>query len=294
LKNCQAVFPGGFKREGIMGPLRVAGCLLAWCLLFIPAPALAQSGSGPRLVIPGTGDSMLLLRDLAEQFMRANPGVTVDVPDPIGSTGARRSVLDGKATLGRVANSSSAKEQGSGLSYLDFALTPVVFAVHPSVAGVEDITPEQALGIYSGRITDWSELGGQPGKIYPLARETGDSSWNRIREILPGFRDIESPAGKAYYTTPEALRALERHPGTIGFGPLAMYASGQARILTLSGRKPLEPNGGKAGYPLFITLGLIWKGELGALERRFVEFMLSPGGAGVIRRHSCLPFGGKP
>lgn len=276
-----------------MGPLRNAGYLLAWCLLLLPAPALAQSGAGPRLVIPGTGDSMLLLRDLAGQFMRANPGVTVEVPDPIGSTGGRKSVQEGRATLGRVANSSPANEARIGLSYLDFALTPVVFAVHPSVVGVEDLSPEQALGVYSGKITDWSELGGQPGKIYPIARETGDSSWNRIREVLPGFRDIESPAGKVYYTTPEALRALEVHPGTIGFGPLAMYGSGQARILTLSGRQPLAPGGGKAGYPLFIALGLIWKGELGALERRFVEFAQGPEGARIIRRHSCIPFEAK-
>lgn len=294
VENWQAVVPGGFKREGIMRPLRIAGCLVAWCMLCGLAPALAQTGAGPSLVIPGTGDSQILLRDLAEHFMHANPGVSVDIPDPIGSSGARKSVLDGKATLGRVANSSSAKEQGSGLSYLDFALTPVVFAVHPSVAGVEDLSLEQALGIYSGKFTDWSELGGQPGKIYPIARETGDSSWNRIRETLPGFKDIDTPAGKVFYTTPESLRALERHPGTIGFGPLAMFSSGKVRILALSGRKPLDLGGGKADYPVAIALGLIWKGELGALERRFVEFVQSPAGAGIIRRHSCIPFGGKP
>lgn len=280
-----------------MHPLRRAVWLSAFCLVSCLAwagPAQARTGTGQVLAIPGTGDSQTLLRGLAERFMLANPGVRVEVPDSIGSSGGRKAVQDGKATLARVAGSSAAREAEAGLSYLDFALTPVVFAAHPAVAGVEDITPAQALGVYSGKITDWSELGGSPGRIYPIAREAGDSSWDVLCAKLPGFAQLADPAGKTYYTTPEALRALEGHPGTLAFGPLAMFAAGRARILALSGQRPPAPGDGTAGYPLFLALGLVWRGELGALERRFAEFLRGPAAAEAIRRHSCLPWDGGP
>lgn len=243
------------------------------------------------LVIPGTGDSQEVLRDLAEAFMRANPGARVEAPDSVGSSGGRKAVQDGKATLGRVANSSAVQETGASLSYLEFARTPVVFAVHPGVEGVLDITPEQALGVFSGTIRDWSELGGRPGKIYPITREEGDSSWKVIRSALPGFKDMAAPAGKVFYTTPEAVRALEEHPGAIAYGPLAMFATGKVRVLTLGGKSPLGDCAAKRGYPLFTHLGLIWKGRLGPLEQRFIDFMRSAEGAGIIQRHLCVPAG---
>lgn len=238
------------------------------------------------LVIPGTGDSQDVLRDLAEAFMRANPGARVEVPDSVGSSGGRKAVQDGKAALGRVANSSAEKEAAGSLSYLEFARTPVVFAVHPGVEGVGDITPEQALGVYSGAIRDWSGLGGRAGKIYPLAREEGDSSWKAICAGLPGFKDLAAPAGKVFYTTPETVKALEEHAGTIAFGPLAMFAARKARVLSLAG---VSPQG--AGYPLFTRLGLIWQGKPGPLAQRFLDFVRGPQGAAVIRRNSCVPVG---
>jgi phosphate transport system substrate-binding protein len=279
--------------RGTLKALRLALWLLAGCLS-CAGPALAQPGTGQHLVIPGTGDSQTLLRDLAELFMRANPGVSVEIPDSVGSSGGRKAVRDGRATLGRVANSSAAKEAGGGLAYLEFARTPVVFAVNTSVVGVTDITPQQALGIYSGTIADWTELGGRPGKIYPIARETGDSSWSAICANLPGFRDIASPAGKIFYTTPEALKAVQDHPGTIGFGPQAMFASGRVRILSLAGKKPYTPEAGLGDYPISIPLALIWKGDPGPLERRFLEFVRSSATAPAIRRHLCIPVEGTP
>lgn len=258
--------------------------LLAACLLCLwPAAGMAQPGP---LVIPGTGDSQDVLRDLAEAFMRANPGARVEVPDSVGSSGGRKAVQDGKATLGRVANSSAEKEAAGGLAYLEFARTPVVFAVHPGVEGVVGVTPEQALGVYSGAIRDWSGLGGRAGKIYPIAREEGDSSWMIVCETLPGFKDLAAPVGKVFYTTPEAVRALEEHAGTMTFGPLAMFVDRNVRVLTLAGVSPLG-----SGYPLFTRLGLIWKGKPGPLELRFLDFVRGPQGAAVIRRNSCVPVG---
>ena len=279
-------FPGlrhTVKEDAMKKPSAVA-ILLACCLLCLrPAVGLAQTEV---LVIPGTGDSQAVLRGLAEAFMRANPGARVEVPDSVGSSGGRKAVLDGKATLGRVANSSTEKEAAGGLAYLEFARTPVVFAVHPGVEGVVDITPEQALGVYSGTIRDWSGLGGRPGKIYPLAREEGDSSWQIVREKLPGFKDVAAPAGKVFYTTPETVRALEEHAGTIAFGPLAMFTDRKARVLSLEGIPPLGSD-----YPLFTRLGLIWKGKPGPLAQRFLDFVRGPQGAAVIRRNSCVPVG---
>jgi phosphate transport system substrate-binding protein len=165
----------------------------------------------------------------------------------------------------------------------------VVFVVHPSVEDINNITTEQILGIYSGKITDWSQLGAKAGKIYPLIREAGDSSQRVLNTKLPGFADINSPVAKVVYTTPANVAALEGHQNTIGFVPLSAIAGTQLRVLKVNGSYPSVENIHNGKYELVEPFGIVYKEKPKELTQKFIDFLYSKDGQKIINAMGAMP-----
>ncbi len=200
-------------------------------------------------------------------------GIHIDVPDSIGSSGGIKALRGGKIDLARVARPLREEEQDPDLTYVMFARSPVVCVVHPGVTGIESVTDQQIVAIYSGRIRDWAQLGSSPGKIYPLAREAGDSTFGVLKEHIPGFKDINEPVGKVIYTTPETVAALVKYPGTIGFLPLSAVRGEDLRVLKINGILPSKENVHDGTYPFLVPLGIVYKGSLEGLCKTFVDYL---------------------
>lgn len=257
--------------------------LIACTFLYAPVAAAQE-----KIIIAGTGDSQELLRDLAARFEQNNPGKKIEVPDSIGSSGAIRATAMGRSDLGRVARPIKEKEKKYGLSYRLFAYSPVVFVVNPSVKTIDNLTFDQIIGIYSGQVTRWEELGGKQGKIYIVNREKGDSSRSSLEKNIPGFKEIEQPAGKIVYSTPEAVRILRENQNTIGYAPLAMIRETDLKVLRLNGIEPTQANVQKRIYRATVALGLVWKGRLEGLAAEFVDYLFSSQAQRVISEYGAV------
>lgn len=242
-----------------------------------------------KIIIAGTGDSQKLLRDLAAGFEQNNPGGKIEVPESIGSTGGIRSTAMGRSKLGRVARPIREKEKKYGLSYKLFAYSPVVFAVNRSVKGVDNLTFEQIIGIYSGRVKRWEELGGKKGKIYIVNREKGDSTRSSLEKNIPGFKEIKQPAGEIIYSTPEAVQILTENQNTIGYAPLAMVKGTDLKVLRLNGIEPTQGNVQKGIYVATVSLGLVWKGQLDGLAAEFIDYLFSSQAQRIISEYGAVP-----
>ncbi|MBU0909535.1 MAG: substrate-binding domain-containing protein [Proteobacteria bacterium] len=241
------------------------------------------------LVICGSGDSQNLLRHLAAAYEQSHPNMSIDVPDSIGSGGGVKATAGGKCDLGRVARPLKEKEKELNLDYLLFADSPVIFLVNSSVKGVRSITAQQAVGIFSGAITLWSELGGPHGKIYVANREKGDSSRSVIEKYIPAFNAIDKPVGQTLYTTPENVAAINRYKNTIGYASLA-EAGNQPDIVVLQFENvsPDRDNVTKGAYKLVAPLGLVWKNEHGREVKNFIDFLYSPAAEKIMADHGAF------
>ena len=266
------------------------------CLLALaPVSALAlqsvaqKTAENPKaLVIPGTGDSEVLLRNLAQLYTRNRPGITVEIPESIGSGGGIRSVITGKNEIARVARPLTEKESSQGLTSRIFALAPIVFAVSSGVAGVTNLSLEQILGIYSGTIRQWDELGGG-GKIYVMNREDGDSSRTVLENFLPGFKEISAPAGAVVYTTPEAVRILTASPNTIGYLPMPAVAGTGLKVLSVQDIASTAANVRQKKYQLVVPFALVWKDPLPPLAQDFVNFLSTPAAKKLMLENGAIP-----
>ncbi len=241
------------------------------------------------IVVAGTGDSQKLLKAVAKRFEEVYPGTTVKVPNSIGSTGGIKAAAKGESDIGRVARTIREKEKKYGLTYKIFAKSPVVFVANNSFRNVKSITAKQIVDVYSGVIVNWKELGGNDSKIYPIDRETDDSSRNILEKEIQGFKGIKNRKSKTVYSTPETLDILKAHKNTIGYMPLSEAKAENLRVLKIDGFFPSAENIIKGKYQMQNTLGIVYKGELKPLAKAFVDFLFSSEGEKIITAFGSVP-----
>jgi len=261
-------------------------------LMFAAISQAREPNSVPtdKIIISGTGDSQELLRVMAKAFMAEHNNCGVEIPDSIGSTGGIKALLRGEANFARVARLLKDDEKKQGLTYHLFAKSPLVFVVNPSVADINNITAEQIIGIYSGKITNWGQLGGAASKIHPVTREITDSSVQILEKTLPGFADVNSQAAaKVIYTTPEMVSVIAEHKGTIGFVPLSMTKGIGLKILKIDGVYPSTESVISGEYKYIASFGIVYKGKLKGFEKKFVEFIYSEDGQKIITDMGSIP-----
>ena len=222
---------------------------------------------------------------MAEAFHAITPAVEIVLPVDIGSTGAINAVGRGQAVLGRVAREPREDEAPYGLTYVPFATTPVAFFVNPD-AGVQDLSVQQILDIYSGQLINWSELGGNDVKIRVVNHEEGDSNREVLEDLFPGFDEITViPKSKTIYEDNEAIELAEKTKGVIAYGNYAEASEAEVVVVSIAGKHPSA-----ADYSYTTTLGLVFKDQhfTGGLKQ-FVEFATSDAAHDAIRAAGGVP-----
>ncbi|MDD5327338.1 MAG: substrate-binding domain-containing protein [Phycisphaerae bacterium] len=253
-------------------------------------PSASDVNSVPKIVVSGTGDSQELMRALAKALTEKLDGkCLIEVPDAVGSSVSIKALVKGDIDIARVARPLRKEEQGLGLNYKVFANTAVAFVVNPSVTGIDNITTEQIVDIYSGKIADWSSLGAEPGKIYPLTREPGDSSLRVFSETFPEFTNIPNPVGKVMFLTPETVAALLEHKNTIGFVPYSAIVGTNLKVLKVDGIEPSVEKITGGEYKYLIPLGVVYKGQPEGLVKEFIDFLYSEDAQKIIKEMGAVP-----
>ncbi len=272
------------KKRKIIFSLCLAICF--WHIYSSPV----QAKDSDSISIAGTGDSQILLRQLAKEFQELHSGKIIVVPDSIGSSGGVNAVIAGKADMARIARPLKRKEEINNLHYKLFAISPVVLAANLDSDCITDLSTEQLLGIYQGKINDWSqvkECGN--GKIYVANREPGDSSRSVLEKFVMNFKKIADPVGATVYSTPKLVEILSRHSGTIAYVPLCAIVGAKLEVFSIDGIAPVDVDIIQGRYKLTNPFGLVWKGELGGLSLEFMEFLFSDRAREIIRQAGVVP-----
>src|SRR2546425_5417369 len=154
-------------------------------------PPQARAAELEAVTLPGTGDSQAVLRALAQRYATQYPGRQVTVPNSIGSDGGVRVVGTGESPIGRVSRLPNAAEVAKygEFKYLEFARVPVAFVVSRET-GVRDLSQQQISDIFSGRVTNWKEVGGHDLLIDVQGRPDG-SNLQTIRKNLRCFAELQ-------------------------------------------------------------------------------------------------------
>jgi phosphate transport system substrate-binding protein len=255
------------------------------CGLALALPAISADAGVNKLQIVGTGDGIDLLRALGNDFMQQTETIGVEIPPSIGSGGGIAAVGAGKSVLGRVARKLKDSEIASGIIYKPIARLPSAFYVNPGV-GVTALTGKQLQDIYTGRVTDWSQVGGAHLHIRVIRREDTDSTLIVLRQLMPGWKNLEiTEKSKTATTTQEAIETARDVAGAIGFGPYSAKLEPDVTVLKIDGRHPLDPT-----YPSSVELALIYKNAtVTPAARAFIHYVTSAKARAVISRLGSVP-----
>ncbi len=244
---------------------------------------------GQVVTIAGTGDSQDLVRALADALLSTTGSGRIEVPENIGSAGGIRALLAGKTDLARVARELTRQEADAGLTCLTFAKAPIAFVVHRSVTGIDNISSQDIVGVYSGKITRWEHLNAKQGRIYAVTREPGNPCLRVLQAQLPGFADIAEPQAKVLYSTAEARDALVGHRNTFGFLATSAAAGTDLRILSVDGVYPSAESVRSGAYKLVVPLSIVYRDPPIGLARRFTDSLFGKEAREIIAAAGAVP-----
>ncbi len=263
-------------------------------LVLICAVALVYSSpvAAETLEIPGTGACETILNELASAFNQQNPEDRIVIPPSSGSGGGIRLVGTGENNVGRVARPIKTEEMKYNLSYLVFAMDPVIFVSGKGV-GVNNLTQSRLVDIFSGRIRNWKEVGGKDAPIRVLVREPGDSSLDAIIDSMPDFAKIVfDDNAKILYHDHEMVETLNKYRMSIGWVTLSTANTGKNsfRPLAIDDVFPSRENTLTGKYRIIGRYALVYKEkQLSPLARKFIDFIFSDSGRGIFVKSGLIP-----
>lgn len=261
---------------------RLLSLAIASAALLFPAEAAAAE----EIKIGGTGNALGTIRVLGAAFSKRNPDVQVTVLPSLGTSGAVKAIPKGALDIGLTARPLTEEERKLGLISLEYARSPLVFAVSTKTK-VSSLTLDQIADIYSGKMANWPD----GSQIRPVLRQAGDDTTQQIRRMSPALDKAMSAAeqrpGMPFATSDqEAADKTESIPGAMGAATLSLINSESRplRALTLDGVEPTVGNTASGKYPHAKRFFLITKLEPSAAVKRFIAFMQSPDGREILMR----------
>jgi phosphate transport system substrate-binding protein len=255
-------------------------------LVAVPLAVMSLSSlQAADLSVVGTGDGIDLLRALGAAYTADHPDTNVIVPPSIGSGGGVAAVGSNKEVLARVARPLSDSEKEAGLIATPVFRLPSAFFVHRS-AGVLSLTNAQLADIYSGKVTNWRDVGGQDMRIKVVRREDQDSTLLVLRQSMPGWKDLAiTEKSKMTVTTQDCIDTVKEVPGAIGFGPFTKALEMELAVLKIDGHYPTDRS-----YPSAVTLTFVHKDSTVTPEaKRFIGYVKAAKAKTVLTSMGGVP-----
>ena len=261
---------------------------LKFFALFVLLPFFVQPAFSEELVVPGSGNPEYVLGVLANAFNARQSIHRVVIPPSTGMAGGIRDVDEGRTTLGRAGRPLTEAELAKGLIYTPLGREAVV-AVAGAGVEVPAISSEQLIGIFSGKITNWSSLGGKQAPIRVIGKESTDAI---RRQLSKQFKDLVfADSVKVVHLDTYLIELLDRYPTSFAVMNLSALGACKTKVgvLALDGIQPSIENIANGSYPLVMEFGLIYKsGGLSPAGKAFIDFIRSPEGARIFRSHGVL------
>ena len=210
-----------------------------------PAETAAQTTVAPQTEAPaalsgtvatdGSTSMEKVIGALGEAFMEANSGVNFTY-NPTGSGSGITAVSEGRCDIGLSSRALKDSEVASGLVGTVLAYDGIAMIVNPANT-VEDLDIETIAKIYTGEITNWSEVGGADAEIVLVGREAGSGTRS-------GFEELTETVDKCKYrqeltSTGDVITAVAQNPDAIGYASLASVKD-SVKALKVAGVTPSE------------------------------------------------------
>jgi len=225
---------------------------------------------------------------LSEQFMNDNSGVTVTY-DATGSGTGIEAAKNGTCDIGLSSRALKDEETAAGLKGTTVALDGIAIIVNEN-SKVENLTVDQIAKIFTGEVTDWSEVGGDAGAIACIGREAGSGTRDGFESITE--TEDKCKLSQELTSTGAVIEAVKGNAGAIGYASLSAVANAEGvKAITVEGVACTEETVKDGSYKIQRPFVLVTKEgtELSEAAQAFFDFATSADAADLITKAGAVP-----
>ncbi len=276
-------------------PQPIAGTLAALLLLATATVTAAFAGN---VTVKGSDTMVILGQKWAEVYMKSHPDTKIQVTG--GGSGTGFAALQNKQT--DIANASRkirAKEREQCIKAFsknprEYAVALDGLSVYVNAANkLDSLCLEEIRDIFTGKITNWKELGGADAPIILYSRENSSGTYEFFKEHVLLGRDF-APKAQTLAGTAQVLQQVAQDPNGIGYGGAA-YGSGakHIKVAATKGGEPIDPTEESVisqKYPIWRHLFVYLNPELEKGEvKLFLDWIRSDEGQKVVKEVGYYP-----
>jgi phosphate transport system substrate-binding protein len=274
---------------------------LSLSAVFLAGLASSASAAGNTITLKGSDTMVILGQRWAEEYMKANKGAVVQVTGGGSGTGIA-ALINGGTDVAQSSRPMKEEEKkavqekrGKAVEEIPVALDGLAIYVHAS-SPLTEITLAQAKDVYTGKLTDWKQLGGKGGALIAYGRENNSGTYAYFKEHVLGKEDFAAEI-LSLPGTAAVINAVSKDKNAIGYGGIA-YGKG-IRALKVkkddksAGVEPTMKNVLANTYPISRPLFFYTAGKLEGEAKKFVDFVLSKEGQSVCEAVGYYPLRAK-
>ncbi|MDD4980064.1 MAG: phosphate ABC transporter substrate-binding protein [Candidatus Omnitrophica bacterium] len=274
--------------------------ILSVIMFLRPAFAAIQKNS---IQIKGSDTMVNLGQAWAEKYMEKNAGDFVAITGGGSGTGFS-SLISNTCDIAMSSRNikekeiALAKQKGINPDEIKVALDGLAVVVNPANP-VNRLTTDQLAGIFTGKIINWKDVGGQEKKIVILSREVNSGTHVYFKEHVlrrndPNSKEEFSPAALLLSSSQAIADEVAGNPAAVGYYGMGYISSGQKAIAVAKDEKsgyvaPTIENVISGKYPISRPLFLYTNGRGEGLVKKFIDFCLSEEGQAIVLKTDFVP-----
>jgi phosphate transport system substrate-binding protein len=279
------------KRSQILVPLVIGLATCFWLQGCSSANKAANNNTNKfqgKLVLTGSSTVAPLVAEIGKRFESGHSGVRVDVQ----SGGSSRGISDarqGVADIGMV--SRALKPEEKDLKASSIARDGVTVILHKDNP-VPSLNDKQVVDIYTGKVTNWKQVGGKDGAITVVNKAEGRSTLELFTQYFK-LKNTDIKAQVVIGDNEQGIKTVAGNPNAIGYVSIGSaensVANGESiKLLPVGGVAATTANVQNGTFPISRPLNLVTKTEPQGLAKEFINFAQSQQVSDIVKKQNFV------
>lgn len=238
------------------------------------------------IAVSGSTSVGPLMEKVAKAYEAKNSNVSIEI-NQVGSSAGIKDTINGVAELGMSSRDLKDEEKSSGAEGTAIAYDGIAVIVNPANK-VTNLTLEQLKDVYTGKITNWKDLGGEDGQIVVVSREDGSGTRDAFQEIV-GYKSEELVADATIADGSGNIKTtVSGNKNAIGFVSFS-YVDNTVNAIELNGVKPEEELAKSGEYKLSRPFLIVTKKDTLTDEgKKVIDYILSEEGQKIVEEDKLI------
>jgi len=243
------------------------------------------------IVVDGSSTLLPVAQATAEAYMDKNPGIKINVRgggSGIGIASLQDSTCDiaDSSRPIKASEISVALKKGVDPKATVVALDGIAVIVN-TANGISGLTKKQVKGIYTGSISDWSQVGGTAGKIIVVSRDTSSGTYEAFGALAMDGEKMR-PDALLQAASQAVATTVQKTPGAIGYVGIG-YISETVKALNINEIECKKDTVWSNTYPYSRPLFMYTNGKPKGESKKFIDFVLSAEGQKIVEEQGFVP-----